>query len=257
MSKHDVHAIIIAAGQCSRLQPYTANLPKCMLKFGEKTLLQHQLDAYRECGVREISVIRGYESDKINLEGLRYFENPDYRNNNILNSLFYGEAAMNGNLIVSYSDILFDVTVVKEALKAVGDISIVVDIDWQDYYIGRVDHPIEQAENVVFDSKGNVAEIGKSLTNEQNVGGEFIGMMKFSDRGAELFKEHFHRAKEKYWGRPFQRAQTFQRSYLTDLIQEMVEHGVDVHCVKIKKGWKEIDTVEDYEKAVAAAGLSV
>ena len=52
MTSSNVKAIIIAAGLGSRLKGYTEALPKCMLKFGEKTLLQRQLDAYRECGIK-------------------------------------------------------------------------------------------------------------------------------------------------------------------------------------------------------------
>ena len=42
----------------------------------------------------------------------------------------------------------------------------------------------------------------------------------------------------------------FQKAYLTDFIQELVDIGIKVHCVIIESGWKEIDTVEDYEKAL-------
>ena len=79
-----------------------------MLDFGGKTLLQRQLDAYRESGIKDISLIRGYKKEKINYKGINYFENTDYRNNNILNSIFYAEKIINGNIIISYSDILFD-----------------------------------------------------------------------------------------------------------------------------------------------------
>ena len=80
--------------------------------------------------------------------------------------------------------------------------------------------------------------------------GEFIGMMKLTNRGAEIFKQNFHRVKKLYWNKPFQRAKTFQKAYLTDLIQELVDIGIKVHCVIIERGWKEIDTVEDYQKAL-------
>jgi choline kinase len=130
------------------------------------------------------------------------------------------------------------------------DISIVVDIDWRPYYVGRKDHPIEEAENVIFDANNNVVEIGKILTDKHDVHGEFIGMMKFTPRGAEIVKKHFHRAKELFWDKPFQRAKVFQKAYITDMIQEMVDLGVPIHCVLIERGWKEIDTVEDYEKAL-------
>ena len=243
-------ALIIAAGLGSRLKDYTEDAPKCMLDFGGKTLLQRQLDSYSECGINNISLIRGYKSEKINYDGIRYYENPDYEQNNILNSLFYGEEELNGNVVVSYSDILFEPAVVKRLLESDHDISIVVDIDWRGYYVDRKDHPIEEAENVIFNANNEVVEIGKILTDRDDVFGEFIGMLKFSPRGAEIFKKHFHRAKEVYWDRPFQRAKTFQKAYITDMIQEMTDLGVPIHCVIVERGWKEIDTVEDYKKAL-------
>ena len=64
----NVKSIIIAAGLGSRLNKYTKVLPKCMLKFGNSTLLESQIDAYRDCGISNISVIRGYKKEKINYE---------------------------------------------------------------------------------------------------------------------------------------------------------------------------------------------
>ena len=243
-------ALIIAAGLGSRLKKHTENLPKCMLDFGGKTLLQRQLDAYKKNSITDISVIRGYKKEKIKYKGLKYFENTDYKNNNILNSIFYAEDFINGNIIISYSDILFDSTVVKRLLKSNHDISVVVDIDWRGYYVGRKDHPISEAENVIFNSNNEVEKIGKINTGTEEVHGEFIGMIKLTDRGAQIFKEHFHRLKKIYWNKPFQRAKIFQKAYLTDFIQELVDIGIKVHCVIIESGWKEIDTVEDYKKAL-------
>ena len=49
-------ALIVAAGMGSRLKPYTASLPKCMLQFGGKTLLQRQLEIFQECCINDIFV---------------------------------------------------------------------------------------------------------------------------------------------------------------------------------------------------------
>ena len=250
INKEDTKALIIAAGLGSRLKKHTENLPKCMLDFGGKTLLQRQLEAYNKNNIKDISLIRGYKKEKINYKGLRYFENKDYKNNNILNSIFYAEKIINGNIIISYSDILFDPTVVQRTMESNHDISVVVDIDWRGYYVGRKDHPISEAENVIFNSNNEVEKIGKINTGNEEVHGEFIGMIKLSNRGAEIFKEHFHRLKKIYWNKPFQRAKIFQKAYLTDFIQELVDIGIKVHCVIIESGWKEIDTVEDYKKAL-------
>ena len=54
-----------------------------MLDFGGKTLLQRQLDAYKKNSIKDINLIRGYKKEKINYKGIRYFENTDYKNNNI------------------------------------------------------------------------------------------------------------------------------------------------------------------------------
>ena len=250
ISKKNTKALIVAAVLGSRLKKHTENLPKCMLDFGGKTLLQRQLDAYKKNHIKNISLIRGYKKEKINYKGIKYFENPDYRNNNILNSIFYGEDVINGSIIISYSDILFNSNVVKRTLDSDHDISVVVDIDWRGYYVGRKDHPISEAENVIFNSNNEVEKIGKINTGNEEVHGEFIGMIKLSNRGCAIFKEHFHRLKKIYWNKPFQRAKTFQKAYLTDFIQELVDIGIKVHCVIIESGWKEIDTVEDYKKAL-------
>ena len=250
INKEDKKALIIAAGLGSRLKKYTENLPKCMLDFGGKTLLQRQINAYKKNSIKDIAVIKGYKKEKINYKGIKYFENTDFKNNNILNSIFYAEDFINGNIIISYSDILFDSTVVKRTLQSNHDISVVVDIDWRGYYVGRKDHPISEAENVIFNSNNEVEKIGKINTGNEEVHGEFIGMIKLSNRGCEIFKEHFHRLKKLYWNKPFQRAAIFQKAYLTDFIQELVDIGIKVHCVIIESGWKEIDTVEDYKKAL-------
>ena len=50
-----------------------------MLDFGGKTLLQRQLDSYKKCGIKDISLIRGYKKEKINYKDIKYFENKDYK----------------------------------------------------------------------------------------------------------------------------------------------------------------------------------
>jgi choline kinase len=160
------------------------------------------------------------------------------------------EEAINQHVVVSYSDILFESVVISRLLQSDHDISIVVDIDFRGNYVGRRDHPINEAESVIFDANNYVVEVGKIMTSKKDVHGEFIGMMKLSPRGAEIFKNHFHTARQLFDGKPFKRAAEFRKAYLTDMIQYMVDMGVRIHCVIIERGWREIDTVEDYEKAL-------
>ena len=250
INSNKTKCLIVAAGLGSRLKGHTEHNPKCMLDFGGKTLLQRQLLSYKDNGIEDISLIRGYKKNKIDYKGIKYFDNNEYKNNNILNSIFYGEDIINGNIIISYSDILFEPFVVKRAMESDHDISVIVDVEWRDYYIGRKEHPLSEAENVIFNSNNEVVKIGKIASDKEEVHGEFIGMIKLNHRGCEILKQNFHRVKKLYWNKPFQRAKTFQKAYLTDMIQELVDIGIKIHCVIIERGWKEIDTVEDYQKAL-------
>ena len=56
-------AIIIAAGRGKRMKGLTDNIPKCLLKFNKKTLLETQLENFRNGGINDISVVVGYKKE--------------------------------------------------------------------------------------------------------------------------------------------------------------------------------------------------
>lgn len=240
-------AIIIAAGPGKRLMPLTEDKPKCMLLVGDKTILQRQLDVFKECGIEDIIVIRGHKKNAINYPGIKYFYNNEFQTTNILESLFCAESEMNGEFIVTYSDILFNKSVVEKLLKSKMDISLVVDRNWPSNYKERYHHPIEEAEKVEI-RDGKIIRIGKGL-NPNKTQGEFIGMVKFTEAGTEILKSIYRVAKNLYSDKPFHDATAFKNAYLTDMIQELIDRGFDVHAIEIEGNWIEIDTPEDLENA--------
>lgn len=249
IERGSVRAVILAAGKGTRMKHMTSSLPKCLaIQLNGKTLLQTQLETLRRCGISDIVVIRGYEGEKIKYPKVRYVWNREYEKNNILGSLMMAESELEGDAVVSYSDIWYEDSVVKKLLRSDKDITVGVDVDWKDYYEGRKEHPIEEAENVIFDSDNRLIKIGKIAASGVEVHGEFIGMMKLTARGCAVLKEHYQRAKRLYDGQPFQRAQEFRCAYLTDLLQDMADLGVPIHCEIIGSKWKEIDTLEDFQK---------
>ena len=244
-------AIILAAGQGRRLKHLTRDLPKCLaVVLDGKTLLRTQLDALKACGINDIALVRGHQADKIRVDGLRYYLNEEYASNNILASLFSAEEELDGDVLVSYSDIWYDEALQRKIAASRADLALGVDVHWQAYYEGRREHSVAEAENVVFDSAGRLLKIGK-IGAEMPVDGEFVGMMKLSAPGCELLKRHYHRVRELHEGKSFQRADLFKNAYLTDLLQEMVDRNVSIHCEAVDSTWKEIDTLEDVEKAQA------
>lgn len=245
--RRKVRAIIIAAGMSSRLMELTDDKPKCMLAIGGKTILQRQIETFNECGIDEITVITGYKKEVINYTGVKYIYNQNYRRNNILESLMYAESDMDGEFIATYSDILFQRSVLEKLLESKADISVVIDTRWRSRYKNRFQHPIEEAEKViVIDNK--MAAIGKVI-NPNEAYGEFIGLAKFSTTGAEILKTNYKRVVTQFGNTQFHSAPSVGKAYLTDMFQELVDTGYTVSNIGIEGQWMEIDTIEDINRA--------
>ena len=110
-------AIIVAAGPGSKLNHFTKDRPKCLLKVGKQTIIERALSALRDNGIKDISVVRGWNSELIDYPDITYYHNPDFMNNNILASLFYAEEAMTDEFIFSYSDIIYTRETVAKLLE--------------------------------------------------------------------------------------------------------------------------------------------
>lgn len=240
--------IILAAGQVNRLAPLTNNLPACMLDINGKTLLQRLLNSFKDCGLNDISVVKGYKKSAIKYPNVKYYYNRNYKNNKTLESLFCAKNEMDNEFIVSYADIWVDPAIVNKLLESNGDISLAVDVQWMEHYKERYQHPIEEAEKVVV-KNGKIEEIGKMI-NPNEAHGEFIGLIKFSKKGAEILKESYRRAIENYGiSKPFHTAVSLEKAHLTDMIQELIDRGYAISNVDVNGGWSEIDTIEDFRRA--------
>ena len=242
-------AIILAAGLGSRLDHLTRNSPKCLLEVAGNSILQHQIDALRESGADDIAIVKGYLADRINLPGCRYYINEDYESTNMLSSLMCASEEMTTEFIATYSDILFEPRVVSELMSCTDDIAVVIDTDWRARYAGRDQHPVSEAEKVICDGDFNLQQIGKELTSQASVTGEFIGMMKCSTSGAEMIKCYYEKARAAFGQGPFINAKFFANAYLTDLLQFLLQEGISIRGVPVQRGWVEIDTAEDLEFA--------
>ena len=240
-------AIIVAAGPGSRLNPLTNERPKCLLEVGGKTILERALEALRANGIERIAVVRGYCSQLIDYPNISYYENPNYRENNILRSLFYAEREMDDDFIFSYSDIIFSSDIVTKLMNKTADIALTVDVNWKQRYQGRDLHPISEAELVKLEN-GQVVKIGKEVVRPDEAHGEFIGLAKFTKSGAESMRTAYHRIAEERPTAPFQHAASLEKAYMTDMIQELVDNGSLVQSSDIEGGWMEIDTPQDLEE---------
>ena len=245
-------AIIIAAGMGSRLGSLTEVTPKPLFKLGDETILERMIGIFRNNGIDEIAVVRGYLKEEFKIPNVRYFDNDNYMNNNILSSLFCAQEMMDGGFISSYADIIYGESVVKKLLESPDDFSLIVDTKWRERYIGRTEHPTDQAEGVKI-SDGKIVQISKFLNPEYS-DGEFIGLAKFTAEGAEILKRTYQRLRTSTWCKyqghqRFHDASNLEKAYLTDMIQELIERGYRITPICIERNWVEIDTLQDLDYA--------
>ncbi len=143
------------------------------MEVGGQTVLERALKALRENGIENIVVVRGSHSDLINYPNITYYQNPNFRNNNILRSLCYAEDEMNDDFIFSYSDILYSKEIVEKLIHNQADIALIVDVNWAQHYEGRDQHPSSEAELVKVEN-GRVVKIGKKVVSHEEAHGRLI-----------------------------------------------------------------------------------
>ena len=241
-------AIIIAAGSGARLHGFE-DIPKSMLEINGESLLSRQVKLFKKYGVTYIFVITGPNSKKFNLTGIHYVRDVNHLNHDILCSLMAARSEISNEVIISYSDIIFDENIMKKIVDFKGDFGIVVDLDWKKAYENRKKHPISEAENVLM-TEEKILKIRKNISKNEKFQkiGEFLGIIKLSKLGAKIIVEKFNELEYSHKGK-FHDAPSLKKAYLTDMIQELIDCNLRITPILITGKWCEIDTEEDLERA--------
>lgn len=257
----DVRAVIIAAGSGKSLLPLTEDRPKCMLDIKGRTLLDRQLETLRACGIQHISVVRGYRKEAVTAAGVTFYDNDAFEETGELHSLFAAEPELHGRVLFLYADILFERALLERLLRADGDVVIAVDRAWVDQrdrllplskpidLVVTSDPPQPGRRSLGEDSRDELVQIGQRLSPETATG-EFIGLALLSAKGVDAARQSYQRALADA-GSHFHESASVRHAAFTDLLQSLVAGGQPVSCVSTWKGWLEIDTFEDYQRAWA------
>lgn len=244
-----MRAIIIGAGRGSRLMPTTSDTPKCFAEVGGQRILDWAVDAFRKNGIEQITFIGGYRIDCVqgDYPEFSFRHNDAWEKNNILASLFYAEDLMQEPFICSYSDVLFRPSVIRGLLANGEDSVLSVDTNWLERYAERTEHPSDDAEKVMV-RNGAVTRIERHIP-EGEAHGEYTGIAKFSAAGAKQLREHYRSCREEYAGRPFRESKLFEKAYLIQLFQDMIETGHRFSHADTPGGYIEVDTQQDFDYA--------
>jgi choline kinase len=242
-----MRAVIIGAGRGRRLEHRTEEIPKTLVEVMGRPILEWVLDALAAGGFsrKDMVFVTGYGEAVLRerYPDFTYVRNDDWANNNILLSLLHARAHLEQGFVATYSDIIYEGAVVKALVESPHDIVLGCDTAWRRRYQHRAHHPETDAEKLRADGD-RVLEVSRRIPSEA-ASGEFIGVMKLSAAGAAQFVSAFDAARERFEGRVFREGRVFEKAYLIDLLQHMLENGVAMHRVDTDGGYLEIDTLED------------
>ena len=241
--------IIIAAGQGSRLGKLTKNIPKPLLDINGKSILERQIELFHKFGIKNIVIVRGPNKEKFHLDGVRYIEDTNYLYGEQTSSLMFARNEIEGDVIISFGDIVFDGLILQQLLESNGELILSTDKNWQKSYEIRTE--VSQKISDFIELKDN--KIIKFFKNseeiiEKNSIVEFIGLMKLSKVGSEKMVRTYEDLEKNHVGK-FHYASSFKKAKVIDLLEELRLKNMNIKIEKINGVWCEIDTQQDLEIA--------
>tara|TARA_B110000263_G_scaffold249059_1_gene265510 strand:- start:120 stop:875 length:756 start_codon:yes stop_codon:yes gene_type:complete len=240
--------IILNAGSGTRLGELTKNLPKGLLDINGKSLIERQIENFSSKNIEKILLIVGPNSDKFNLKNVDYVFDETYNEHEQLGSLFAAKKFMINDVIISFGDVLVEKNVFEQIIKSSFDIGLAIDLNWKQNYIGRSMHPESEADLVKIESD-LITKIQKNLVKKDvEKIGEFLGIMKLNKNGAKIFVETYNKLQELH-NEKFHTADSFNKAFLTDFIQELIDREIPINPILINGNWLEIDTSQDLDSA--------
>jgi choline kinase len=228
--------VILAAGAGTRLCGSDVVRPKCLAPFGGAPLLHLQMDALRAAGVDDITVVVGFESERVRLAcgpGVRCIENTIFAATNSLYSLWLARTVLTDGFVVMNCDVLFHPQMLRDLITARHDDALLV------AFPEEAQPPFGDEEMKVRVRRGRVADIRKDLPPEET-DGENVGIAKFSAEGAARLIALMDRIVASG------RLRDWAPRAFRDFASMCPMYVVGTRGLP----WTEIDTPEDYRRAV-------
>lgn len=231
-------AIILSAGQGSRLLPLTADRPKCLIDFNGRSLLEWQIEALKANGIRNISVVTGFRTEMVEahlarLSGLEVetIFNPFFQVADNLGTCWIARQAMDRDFIILNGDTIISHRIVARLIEGVRS-GINVTVDVKTAY--------DEDDMKVHREGDRLLAIGKRMAAE-DANAESIGMLAFVGDGPAIFRDQVESMMRTPEG--------VQRWYLRAI--DMIARRQTVNTVSIEGlEWAEVDFPQDVETAL-------
>ncbi len=235
-------AVILAASRGSKFGNLTQNMPKTMLEYNGIALLERQVGIFRQCQVKDISVVLGYKHSAVKADGVKRIINKDWQQGGIASSLYSAIDQLDGPVIISYGDILFEAQVLIDLLDTSEDIVLAVDTSWTngrkpERDIDAVLGAMPPSERYGATRCIPLEQIGTNVDHDK-AHGEWIGLIKVSSKGAAQIKDFLN----SYYSNS---AQQQVDTTMVDIITSLKMNGIPININYFHGRWLDVDGPED------------
>ncbi len=239
-------AIVLAASRGDGLGELTKDKPKTMIEIRGMPILAHIMGAYNMVGIKDISVVRGYKKEAVNLPQLTYIDNDDFAETGELDSLLKALQAnshYDHDIIISYGDVLFNSYIPQALLQAKDDFVIFVDSDWEGKtsytWLGGFAECTDPNSRNTFHTDIYLKQLSTKIPHDK-IHGVWMGFLKVSASGAsqllmllpKLLADPEHR-----------------KAGMATLFQELLKQHQSVRVLYTVGHWLDINHLDDVVQA--------
>ncbi len=235
-------AIILAASRGVDLGELTLDRPKALVKMGTTSPVERMVAQFNNKAIKDITIVRGYQKEAFKIPNINYVDNSDFATTGELYSLSLALNKVRDNTLIAYGDILFRSFILNELVEDKHNITIVVDANltrpagYKGDFV-KTTHPYS---NSFLGNPKNVNLTSTTFTEFQNdFNGEWIGLVKTNDTGAKTLKATVEK---------MMKEADFNQKKLPDLLNRLVQDGVNVNVQYIHGHWMDIDHLNDLDK---------
>ena len=169
-------ALILAAGEAKRLKPITENLPKCMIRVGEKRIIDYQIENLLQTNIKDIVVVTGFLAEKLEDHlskthpnaRFTFIRSDDYYKTYPAHGMWLAKEHLQGEVIYLNADVICHPDIIKNIVDSEHEsVTALHKNDWDE----------EQVNIITKSDSGQIESMGKVITAEQS-SGEFVGVTK-------------------------------------------------------------------------------
>ena len=236
-------AIILSAGQGSRLRPLTNDRPKGLVNIRGESIIERQVRTYKNSNITDVRIVTGYKSESLAKVPFKKVHNSLFLETNMVYSLFLAlkEITNSSDVIFSYGDIIFEDRILSALKESAASFTTVTDKCWLNYWKARMEDPLSDAETLRLDGHGRILEVGKKATSYSDIEGQYIGLTMVRKSFLPTFMEECELA--------FTESPTGKNISMTDFFQRMIDRGIMITSCQTCNGWMEFDALDDKELA--------